>query len=349
MPRDAGGNYTLPVGNPVVSGTIIESVWANTTMSDIAAALTNSLSRTGQGGMLVPFRNADGTVASPGVSWTNEPTSGWYRKALNEFWYSVGNEDIFQITKLGIQLAPGKTALGISSFIRVQDAEPSGTKQGEQWFESDQGGLYMRYQNPDLTFTWILTNTQGGDFIPASEKGVADGVASLDATGKVPAAQLPTPAANIIMGTPVSAAGQTAIEFTGLPVGIKRLSLSMVGISGNGSSSLIMQIGSSAGYLTSGYLGSSDAGGTPTLITTGFLVAVGGASNTMQGRFDLAAEHLPTNSWVATWNVALSDAALVFVGAGWGGLPADLDRVRVTFVNGTDVFDAGRVNIQYEL
>lgn len=193
MSRDVNGNYTLPSGNPVVTGTVIESDWANTTMSDIAQALTDSLSRSGFGGMLVPFKNADGTVGSPGMSWTNEPTSGWYRKANQEFWYSVGNEDIFQITKAGIALAPGKTALNISSFTRVQDDEPvtPPMKQGENWFESDTGALYMRYQNPDATFTFILINGVAvGDFIPTAEKGVANGVATLDSTGKVPQEQL---------------------------------------------------------------------------------------------------------------------------------------------------------------
>lgn len=44
MPRDVSGNYTLPAGNPVVPNTIIASNWANTTMQDIADALTASLS-----------------------------------------------------------------------------------------------------------------------------------------------------------------------------------------------------------------------------------------------------------------------------------------------------------------
>lgn len=44
MPRDVGGNYTLPAGNPVVPNTIIATNWANSTMQDIADALTASLS-----------------------------------------------------------------------------------------------------------------------------------------------------------------------------------------------------------------------------------------------------------------------------------------------------------------
>jgi hypothetical protein len=43
MPRDGNGVYSLPPGNPVVSGTVIDPVWANTTLNDIAAALTDSV------------------------------------------------------------------------------------------------------------------------------------------------------------------------------------------------------------------------------------------------------------------------------------------------------------------
>lgn len=48
MARNGLGTYTLPSGNPVVTGTPIASAWANTTLSDIAAELTNSLPRDGQ-------------------------------------------------------------------------------------------------------------------------------------------------------------------------------------------------------------------------------------------------------------------------------------------------------------
>ena len=75
MPRDGSGNYTLPAGNPVVTGTTVSSTWANATFSDIASALTGSLSRLGQGGMLVAFQNSDGTVGSPGITWANETNS----------------------------------------------------------------------------------------------------------------------------------------------------------------------------------------------------------------------------------------------------------------------------------
>jgi hypothetical protein len=48
MSRNGAGTYTLPAGNPVVTGTTISSTWANNTLSDIATALTQSLAKDGQ-------------------------------------------------------------------------------------------------------------------------------------------------------------------------------------------------------------------------------------------------------------------------------------------------------------
>jgi len=48
MSRNGSGTYSLPAGNPVVTGTTIASTWANTTMNDLAAALTGSVASDGQ-------------------------------------------------------------------------------------------------------------------------------------------------------------------------------------------------------------------------------------------------------------------------------------------------------------
>jgi len=48
MARDSSGNYSLPPSNPVFPGTVIESDWANDTMSDIALALTQSIAYNGE-------------------------------------------------------------------------------------------------------------------------------------------------------------------------------------------------------------------------------------------------------------------------------------------------------------
>lgn len=89
MPRDPTGKYTLPAGNPVVSGSVISSTVQNSTMSDVASALSDSLSRSGLGGMLAPLPFADGSVGNPSITFTNEPTTGVYRPAAGQWGVAV--------------------------------------------------------------------------------------------------------------------------------------------------------------------------------------------------------------------------------------------------------------------
>ena len=96
MPRDLSGNYTLPAGNPVTPGAIITSSWANSTMSDVATALTDSLDRNGRGGMLAPFQFTDGTINGPGAAWINEPTTGLYRAALGDLRMAILATDVMK-------------------------------------------------------------------------------------------------------------------------------------------------------------------------------------------------------------------------------------------------------------
>jgi hypothetical protein len=77
MSRNGSGTYTLPAGNPVVTGTTISSSWANSTLNDIATALTGSVAADGQtpmAGPLVMGNNkitglATGTASSDAVNW----------------------------------------------------------------------------------------------------------------------------------------------------------------------------------------------------------------------------------------------------------------------------------------
>ena len=94
MPRDGAGNYTLPSGNPVVGGERISSTWANNTFEDVALAITQSLDRQGRGGMLAPFRFADGTVQAPGAAWSGEPSTGLHRDSLGDLRMSILGEEV---------------------------------------------------------------------------------------------------------------------------------------------------------------------------------------------------------------------------------------------------------------
>ena len=65
MSRNSSGTWTAPAGQPVVAGTVIDVTVENNLVSDIGAEITDSLSRSGKGGMTAPLRTLDGTVAAP--------------------------------------------------------------------------------------------------------------------------------------------------------------------------------------------------------------------------------------------------------------------------------------------
>jgi hypothetical protein len=64
MSRNGSGTYSLPAGNPVVTGTTITTTWANTTLSDISSALTGSVAADGQTPMTGALNMANNKVSA---------------------------------------------------------------------------------------------------------------------------------------------------------------------------------------------------------------------------------------------------------------------------------------------
>jgi hypothetical protein len=143
----------------------------------------------------------------------------------------------------------------------------------------------------------------------------------------------------------------TSIDFTGIPSWVKRITVMLNGVSTNGTSNLIVQLGTSGGLQTSSYGGSvfvSQAGiASVGAMSSGFLIdATTLAADSRSGTIVVAL--VGGNVWSATGNVGLTNATRFSSLAGTILLSATLDRVRLTTVNGTDTFDAGSVNIMYE-
>jgi len=99
MPRDSSGNYSLPSGvNPVITGTTVASTWANTTMNDLATEMTDSLSRSGKGGMIAAFKVADGALSTPGLAFANESNTGLYRSGTGTMQVVITGTSVATIT-----------------------------------------------------------------------------------------------------------------------------------------------------------------------------------------------------------------------------------------------------------
>lgn len=123
MPRDSSGNYTLPAGNPVITGTIIASDWANDTMPDVAAALTDSLSRSGDGGMQVALKQIDGSAGAPSYSFTNSSLYGMYLDLANKFLgLCAGGVDSLKVKSTGVDVVGILNASGATNISGLLSA-----------------------------------------------------------------------------------------------------------------------------------------------------------------------------------------------------------------------------------
>ena len=152
--------------------------------------------------------------------------------------------------------------------------------------------------------------------------------------------------------TAKSATG-TSVDFTGIPSWVKRITVMFSGVSTNGTSVPMVQLGDSGGIENTGYLGSAStianvASVSSLTYTVGFYLLGSGplATSVVHGQIILS--NITGNNWVASGIIGGSNAAYNAFTGGDKTLSATLDRIRVTMFNGTDTFDAGTINIIYE-
>ena len=152
----------------------------------------------------------------------------------------------------------------------------------------------------------------------------------------------------ITSGTAVASTSGTSIDFTSIPSWVKRITVMFNGVSTNGTSVVIIQLGTgSTTYTTSGYLGSAATDATVASFTTGIATTgVRSAAYVTNGAFTIT--NITGNSWVASGTAGGSGVASISYTGSSIALAATLTAVRITTVNGTDTFDAGSINILYE-
>ena len=154
----------------------------------------------------------------------------------------------------------------------------------------------------------------------------------------------------LTLGTPQASTSGTAITFSSIPSGTKRITIMLAGVSTSGSSPVIVQLGDSGGVETTGYLGSvSDVGGSTTNETTGlFLESAGNGTHIRHGNVVFNLENSSSNTWVGTGNISRSESTGLHWSNASKSLSGTLDRVVITTEGGSDTFDAGAINILYE-
>lgn len=178
-------------------------------------------------------------------------------------------------------------------------------------------------------------------------KGTAGQVLTMNTGATAPEWATPN---TLTLGTTVATTSGTTKDFTSIPAGCKRITLMFNAVSLSGTDNLLVQIGDSGGVETSGYSSGStllNTGGSVVTSTAGFIVSAGDGGNATSGAVVLT--HMGSNLWVihGTLTGLGSNSVTAQVG-GTKTLSDELDRVRFA-ATGSDTFDAGSVNIMYEV
>ena len=152
------------------------------------------------------------------------------------------------------------------------------------------------------------------------------------------------------------AASGTSVDFTGIPSWVKRITVMFNGVSTNGTSPIIIKLGTSSGIVNSGYATFGTMLGVGALasifrddcISIMFTVPDGGA---VYGQSIIT--KLSDSVYTSSGSMYLSgfdgtDSIGNVTGGTQSSLSETLDRIRITTANGTDVFDAGIINLLVE-
>ena len=194
-----------------------------------------------------------------------------------------------------------------------------------------------------------LKNPSGGSLALVSADGASDLTVTFPAgTGT---AVVNGVSSSIVSGTAVASTSGTSIDFTSIPSWVKRITVMFQGVSTNGSSAHIMRLGTSSGFVTTGYASGGIYTGSTTgsgNITNGLLLDGNGTAAGVLLHGHSVLTNISGNSWVQSFVMGQSDSAYAVMGGGSISLAGVLTQIRITMANGTDTFDAGSINILYE-
>lgn len=144
----------------------------------------------------------------------------------------------------------------------------------------------------------------------------------------------------------------TSIDFTGIPAGVRSITVIFNGVSTSGTNRVLIQIGSGS-VVTSGYNSSVSSLGSAvnstsgiTTSTSGFIFDNGYTPSAADARIALYILTLAGgNIWMGTGSMGNQSTVLSGYSSALSGA---LDRVRITTVGGTDTFDAGSISVLYQ-
>jgi hypothetical protein len=320
--NSTGSNISVPAG---------KTMYLFSTGSNVVDAVTHLTSLT----LASPLPIASGGTGSNATAYSN--------LASNVF-------GVLPIANGGTGSSAGPNVSTVSGVLPVLNG---GTGSNIASFS----GANITSLNATNISTGTLDIARGGTGINAV--GTAGNLLTSNGTAWISSAPA---ASGLISGTAQSLVGQNSVNFTSLPSGIKKLTVIIRNASTNGTSIPVVRIGAQNSIASAAtfYLGTQMAiisGGNPgsTADTTGVILNnSNAAANVYQGTVEFTA--LESNyTWAYSAQISLSNTTRLMINNGTIALgdyyvgAAELSNVRLTTINGTDTYDAGTINIVYQL
>jgi hypothetical protein len=158
----------------------------------------------------------------------------------------------------------------------------------------------------------------------------------------------------LTIGSAVATTSGTSITVTGIPSWAKKVTVALAGVSTNGGSNVQMRLGTSSGIDntanysgSNGYSGNSNSnsiGGSAS--NNGLGLWFGNSSSTVSGTVTIT--NITGNTWIMSSLLGDVIGTVFWHGCYSKSLSAALTQIQISTDNGTDVFDAGTLNILYE-
>lgn len=262
-------------------------------------------------------------------------TTGWQTQAAAGTKIVANNHDTND----------GDLATGINACLtRNNEAKPTATFSPNVDNSYDLGTTALRWRTGYVGTSMVWQGATFATTVTASPTANRT-VVLPDRAGTL--ALQPTQSALTSVGT-----GTTVDDTTTIFATARRVTIYIIGVSTNGTSPIMLQLGDAGGIENSNYFGGVTRQTTAATgqadYSTGFQFADdGAAARVYRGKivlelYDTAAQL----QWVCSGILASSGGTYLM--SGIKATSATLDRVRLTTVGGTDVFDAGSWSVKAE-
>ena len=147
---------------------------------------------------------------------------------------------------------------------------------------------------------------------------------------------------------PEKSATGTSVEFTGIPSDAKEITLMLLRVSPSGLDDMKVQLGTSSGYITSGYYSASEnAQGTVNPNSTDSFIIMNDIGDISSYSGSMVINKSSDTSYTQLGGFYRADGAGCDTYGDLQSVSGTVDRLRIIF-SGTDTFDAGKFGLSYK-